>query len=295
MTKAIIVAFHKYTPFGGEYYEPILDFFIQNAERFCDEFDTLYLLDSTWDITDEKIRKTSIPVSYKTKIVKIDPNLRYYDAYKKVLPEIEEDLVLFMDNDMVIHQRGKMKETFEILENVNLPIGRPYDVVSIYDTIGKLISPILNNKSKFCPYWFATRKELLMKYRDCEWGPVEWGETLSELTLKMISDNIKPYEWEEDKSNCLFDGKQDGDRSRRLGYYHIRSGSVPAYLLATRKYGDRQTYLDYINNQPRSEYLRQCAWYRHMGGNVDLILDDLDIAPSEWEEYMKRFKTYYGL
>jgi len=38
MTRAIVVAFHKYTPFGGEFYEPILDFFLQQMKKYKDEF-----------------------------------------------------------------------------------------------------------------------------------------------------------------------------------------------------------------------------------------------------------------
>ena len=36
---SIVVAFHKYTPFGGEYYEPIYDFFIKQITKYKDEFD----------------------------------------------------------------------------------------------------------------------------------------------------------------------------------------------------------------------------------------------------------------
>jgi hypothetical protein len=291
MTKAIIVAFHKYTPFGGEYYEPMLDFFLASMRKYKEEYDKLYLIDSNWEIDPPKLE------GLNAEIIRVNPHLRYYDAYKEVLPQIKEDLVLFMDNDMIVYREGIFAETFR-----RLSVQRYFnDVVSIYDTIGEKTFLELNNKSKFCPYWFATSKDLLMEYRGCEWGPVPWGETLSELTEKMLADGILPYEWEEDKSNRLFDGTQDGEKSKDLGYYHIRAGSTPAYLLATRKYGNSDTYNEYLKNQPRNEYLRQLAWYSIMGGGAGGIADVLwDIKPDEsfereFLDYVEGFRKYHGL
>ena len=70
-----------------------------------------------------------------------------------------------------------------------------YDVVSIYDTIGTYKTDKLHGKNKFCPYLFATRKELLMKYRDIDWGSnMPESETLGKLTKAMLDDGLKPYE-----------------------------------------------------------------------------------------------------
>lgn len=299
MTKAIIVAFHKYTPFGDEFYEPILDFFLANMKKYEDEYDQLYLVDSNWNIKFEKMTNAKITCA------KVSPHLRYYDAYKQILPLIKEDLVLFMDNDMVVYKPGKIKLTFDLLQDYydfENGRGQTYvksDVVSIYDTIGTYKTDKLNGKNKFCPYWFATRRDLLMKYRDVEWGPnMPEHETLGKLTEAMLVDGIKPYEWEEDKSNCLFDS-QDGEMGKNLGYYHIRAGSTPAYLLATKKYGDIKTYWDYINNQPQNEYLRQCAWYDLMMPDINPyflnMLNDMKVTPEDFYEYMHRFKNYHGL
>ena len=50
MTKAIVTAFHKYTPFGTEYYQPILDFYLKTMKKYKDEYDKVYFVDSNWDI-----------------------------------------------------------------------------------------------------------------------------------------------------------------------------------------------------------------------------------------------------
>ena len=290
---AIVVAFHKYTPFGGEFYEPILDFFLQSMKKYESEYDKLYLLDSTWNIDPQKIE------GLKAEIIKVDPHLRYYDAYKSVLPQIKEHLVLFLDNDMIIYREGIIKSAFDKLKS-------DYDVVSIYDTIGEKTFPQLNNKSKFCPYFFATGTFMLKDFLNIEWGPnMPEHETLGKLTEEMLRDDIKPFEMEEDKSNCLFDSTQDNEKSKNLGYYHIRAGSTPAYLLATKKYGDKKTYEDYMVNQPRQEYLRQFAWYYLMTDTnqetwslrpqVWELLKDIHMNEFVWMDYFERFKQYHGL
>ena len=155
MTKAIVMCFHKYTPFGDQFYEPLLDFQIQTLKKYKDEFDMVYFIDSTWDIKWTPERNWN-----KCTVIKVNPSLRYYDAYKQVLPQIKEDLVLFMDNDMVVYKEDQIARTFEILSLTRTPDPNKqfvHDVVSIYDTIGKRHYAELNNKSKICPYWFATR------------------------------------------------------------------------------------------------------------------------------------------
>lgn len=294
-SRAIVVAFHRYTPFGAEFYEPILDFFVQSMKKYKGEYDKIYFVDSTWDIDIRKLE------GLNAEIVKVDPHLRYYDAYKEILPDIKEDLVLFMDNDMVVYKKGVIDGVFEALVEVS---EYPMAVASIYDTIGSYETNKMNGKNKLCPYWFAARTDLLKKYLDVYWGSnMPEHETLGKLTEVMLDDGVHPVEQEEDKSNCLFDGSQDGEKSKDLGYYHIRAGSTPAYLLATKTYGEQETYWKYIKEQPRGEYLRQLAWYRLICCESDeevypevlVLLQDAGVGFMEWEEYFTKFLKYHGL
>lgn len=281
MTRAICVAFHKYTPFGSVFYEPLYKHLIRQLSKYKNEFDTLYLIDSTWDIRE---------YPDFARVIKVDPHLRYYDAYKEVLPKIKESSVLFIDNDMMIYRQGVIDKTFSLIEK------HSYDVVSIYDTIGLHRFEQLNKKSKFCPYWFATGTAMLKDFTDCDWGEkMPLYETLGKLTEKMLDEDIKPYEWPEDKSNILITGDQDGEESKNTGTYHVRAGSTPAYLLATKAEGNKDTYWEYIKNQPRSEYLRQCAWYEYMGGDPTVIVEDAGVALNDWVTYMNKFRTYHKL
>lgn len=303
--RAVVCCFHKYQPFGHEFYEPILDFFLAQMKKYEDEFDHLYLVDSNWGVEWTPERNSD-----RTTVIRVDPHLRYYDAYKEVLPQIKEDLVLFMDNDMVVYREGMIEFTFDLLTK-SLPWSDgeehiPCDVVTIIDQIGEYKTGKLKNGNKFCPYWFGTRKDLLLNYVDIEWGPnMPKHETLGKLTEEMLNDGVKVFEWEEDKSNILFNSTQDGEQSKNLGYYHIRAGSTPAYLLAEKKYGNKETYESYLKNQPKTEYLRQLAWYDYMvensGGNKNLyteiwmLLSDVSINHEYWNPYCDKFRKYHGL
>ena len=291
-SKAIICSFRKYTPFGDIYYQPIFDFFISNLTKYKDEYDALYILDSLWNFTPEDHLRV---IEAKGVIVPSDPSLRYYDAYKVVLPQVKEDLVLFMDNDSIVYKEGIIRGTFLKLEP-SLNNLDTYDVVSIIDEIGTYKTSQLKKGNKLCPYFFATRKDLLMGYTDIDFGPnMPHSETLGKLTEAMLNDGVKVYEMEDDKPNILFDGTKDGEKSKDTGVYHCRNGSLSAYLLATKKYGNIDTYNEYLRDQPKSETLRLCGWYQIMGGNPSDICSDLEITKEIWDNYIDKFKTYHGL
>ena len=252
-TSAIVTSFHNYC--GGMdsmYFDVIFDYYISNFNKYWrDEVDHLYLLDSNWNIEIDDPKIT---------VIKTDPNDRYYDVYKKVLPGIKEGLIGFLDNDMVIMRKNIIKPIFDVLK-----MGKA-GVCSIYDTCGTYKTDKLNGSNKFCPYFFFTSKDLLMNYLDCEWGPnLPEHETLGKLTELMLNDGVVPHEIEEDKTV----------KGKGLGYYHIRAGSSTAYLLTTRNFGNKKTYDDYIKNQPDSETLRHADWYEKMGGDSSQIKEDI--------------------
>jgi len=286
MTKTVLVCFHNYVPmYDHKYFDVILDYFMRNFEKYWqDEVDKLYLLDSNWEVKD-----ISNP---KVEVIKTDPNMRYCNTYKAVLPTIKEDAVLLLDNDMVIYRKGIVKDAFKLIEN-------GFDVVSIYDTIGEKTFEELGGKSKFCPYLFAVKKDLLMKFRDCDWeDDMPHYETLGQLTEEMLKAGLKPFEMEEDKNSIYFDGVKD--KPKNLGYYHIRAGSTPAYLLTHRNLGNRKTYEEFIKGQPKREILRQVAWYWLMADeairkDVIEVVMDCGMRPGEFRLYVSDFKEFHGL
>lgn len=293
MTRAIMVAFHKYQPYGDQYYKPILDHFIEQMTRYQDKYDKLYIIDSNWKVIDSGFDPSIFPsMSEKIQIIYTDPNKRYYDAYKEALPQVKEDLVLLMDNDFIVYKNGIIRKAFDRVTPMKHCV-----LVSIMDTIGTWKSEELNLGNKFCPYFFITHKNLLMKYTNIEWGPeMPDFETLGRLTKEIVDNqsNQGIYEMEDDKSNISFYGQQDGENSKDLGYYHVRAGSTPAVLLAWRDNAP-DTYREYLHNQPQAEYLRQCTWYQYMGGNPKEIYNDCGITEEKWNEYYAKFVVDHGL
>jgi len=85
VTKSVVVAFHNYCwTMDHRYFDVLFQSFMYSFEHFWkDEVDMLYILDSTWGATYDDPKVT---------VVKVDQNLRYYDAYKNFLPKIKEDL-----------------------------------------------------------------------------------------------------------------------------------------------------------------------------------------------------------
>lgn len=286
-TRAILVPFHQYTPFGEEFYQIIFNFFVKLMLRYLKEYDKLYIINSNWNIDKDKLKYLN------AEVINVNPSLRYYDAYKKVLPQIKEDSVLFLDNDTVIYNRRVIDTVYDKLD-----LG--YDVVSIIDDIGKYKTNKLDNGNKFCPYFFATKKDLLMNYLDVDWSPdMPYCETLGHLTEAMLKDDLKVFEYPEDKMSIYFSGRKDGTKGLNTGVYHVRAGSTPAYLLATREYGDKKVYRDYLANQPRDEYLRQIAWYWIMSKDAEYyiirVLRDCGVQPDKWTKYMQDFRIYHAI
>lgn len=322
--RAVAVCFHNYVPmYDSRYFQVLLGYFIQNLERCKDEFDMLYIIDSNWKTTASDVDKIEESLSGKVIILRADENLRYWDAYRTNLHRIKEESILFIDNDTVIYRKG-------VIDGIFRKVEEGYDVVSIFDTIGTLTErinqrwPIMGGQSKFCLYFFASRLDLL-KSINGEWATLnypigtfikeldyttvegDWVETLGELTFKMLDKGIKALEVPEDKTSIIIrDGEilKDGRGSNDLGYYHIRAGSSPAFLLTHRNFGDKETYLDHINGQPHSEYLRQFAWYWIANENpyfnvpkedIYAVLNDCNIDHDLWMVYIKDFKEYHGL
>ena len=106
-SRAIITAFHQYQPYGSRFYEPLLDFYLMTMEKYRSEFDKVYIIDSNWGV------ETSLDF---VEVIKVNSNLRYYEAYQFVLPFVKEDLILLLDNDFIIYQAGIIDAAFKKLE-----------------------------------------------------------------------------------------------------------------------------------------------------------------------------------
>lgn len=303
--RSLVCCWHNYVPhLDHKYFDVLYDYFLRSLEKWGKEVDRIYLLDSTWDIK---------RVPDHTTIVRVDPNKRYWEAYEDIIPQLGGDVV-FVDNDFLILQEGVLDHYFNQLDK--------HEVVSIYDTLGTFTEminakwPVMGGKTKFCPYFFMTQASVLQSIPDLKLGTIhyepntyikeldyttkegDWGETLGEATIKLLDWGVNPLEVPEDKSSIYIDGHHD--QKLGCGYYHIRAGATPAYLLTHRNLGDRKTYDDYIANQPKSELLRQMAWYWYMNESIpksDIleVVNDCGYNHEDWKKYIRRFKKFHEI
>lgn len=295
ISKAVCIAYHLYTPQGREFYMPLFNNFTENLKLWKDEFDTLYIIDSLYHFTEEE----------KKQVTDIKPNTIFLDReidghhwvqFKWVMPKIKEDAILFLDNDVVIYKKGIVKSWFD-------KIDKGYDFVGSFDGSGtsketeKYSFLTKSGHKRMGSYYFILTKKLMDKIGDYTFEPLpeEGFDSFGKFTLQMLDTNPKIYEIIDDRSSIYFNGDKTPEVGLNLGYYHIRAGSSSAYLLATKKYGDIKTYEDYIKTQPKTEYLRQMAWYVYMSGNVDEILNWININPDNWKNYLSEFKEYHGI
>lgn len=303
-SRAIVTAWHQYTPFGSEFYQPMFDFYLKNIEQYRDEFDKLYFINSDWKFP-----------SGDFEVIEKERDGHHWTQFKDAIPKIKADKLLFLDDDVIIYRKGVIDNWFKQLDT--------FDACVEFDGAGGLKHvawekfPEMKDKEaeKIGSWYFAVNKELLNKIGDLDMDPHyysdgeyiksldyyakqgDWTDSFGIFLWQLLDNHAKLYEIEHERSRIYIDGTRTTfeTKGKDLGYYHVFSGSAPAYLLATEKYGNIDTYKDYLEHQPKNEYLRQAAWYQYMGGNPERIVLDAGVELVKWEEYMQKFKDYHGL
>lgn len=113
MSKAFITSFHNYSEgLNTEYYKIFYDYFVNQFPLWGDLVDAVYIIDTNWNFTQED----------KERLHKLHKNVTFYKApepghhnkqYQDFLPQIKEDEMLFMDNDVLIFSRQGISDWFE--------------------------------------------------------------------------------------------------------------------------------------------------------------------------------------
>lgn len=273
MSRAVIVPFHKYTPFGREFYMPLFNTFVKNLKIWESEFDRLYIIDSDYNFTEEEKKKV-LDLVPNTVFLKRELDGHHWIQYKWIIPKVIESDMLFIDNDVVITEKGVVKNWFS-------QIKKGYDFVGSFDGSGQHKDeiwekyPLMKKMDavRMGSYYFILTKKLLEKIGDYTFDPLpeEGFDSFGKFTLQMLDTNPKIYEIEDDRSDVTFHPLKTN-----LGYYHVRAGSRIPYLLASKKYAHENDYWDNLKTQPHSEIRRQAEWYQYMGGDIEELLKDLD-------------------
>lgn len=304
MTRAICVPFHQYTNFGHDFYQPLWTHFIQSMTKYRNEYDRLYVVDSNW----------GIPSGDYT-IIQKQHDGHHWVQFKDALPYVQEDAIFFMDNDVVISKPGVIDSWFRYADN-------GYDVVSAFDGSGSYNLKLAVQKKfplmkeydsqRIVSYYFLLTRSLLNKIPDIDFDVKEYedGTYISEIdyttkedrsdsfgyfTIKMMATNPKIKAIDDDRNSIYFDNRNQGEKGKNLGFYHIRAGSSIPYLLSCKHFDHEKTYWEYIDGQPRVEYIRQCAWYKYLGGNPEEIVKDSKVGMEVFTDYYKKFMEYHNL
>lgn len=329
-TRAVCIPFHRYQPHAGDYYHLYWDFFLSHLPIWANEFDALYIIDDEWGFTPQDLEKLQ-KIKPKSRIIVSTQQGHHWVQFKNTIPQIKEDKILFMDNDIVIFSSDPIRSWFEAAEKS--------DVVTAFDGSGGMVpqihamSPMMEkiNASRMGSYYFILPQKVFSEIPDFDFAPVyydpgvfipelnyttvkgDWLDSFGLFTIKMVSKNYTFTKIYDDRETIMYSSFriQAPKISGNIGYYHIRNGNMPNLLLTSHKYHKWQTdYRKFLKDIPRDEILRQFAWWGYMEARAyrqtaygknglntypELleILQDLGIGEDDWKQYMMTFFRFH--
>ena len=115
MTKALLITYHNYNfPFDTFYHKVIYDYFIHSLPLWQDIFDKIYIIDSKWDFTDdEKKQLTDVKEAVFWKTLGDGHPIIQWPIY---IPQVQEDCLMVIDNDVFIYDRKGIQSWFDLLK-----------------------------------------------------------------------------------------------------------------------------------------------------------------------------------
>ncbi len=317
MTKAVLISFFRYQPHDGEYYRAQFEMFLKSLPFIKDEFDKLYIIDQEWGFTEED--KARLNAIKETQILPSEQTGHHWVQFKNAIPHITEERILFLDNDVLFWKKGVVKSWFD----------SDADLVTAWDGSGGLAEPVRNRfpllkkleANRMGSYYFIINKKTFNEIPDFDFAPVgeypegtyikeldyttkkgDWSDSFGLFTIKMLGRGATTETIIDDRSSLLL-GNEDEylrttDKPLRLGYYHIRNGNMPIYMLASRinHMGDYDHQLKVI---PRTELLRELAWFwiftPEYRKDAEILLTDSNVSKETWNNYIDEFKVFHDI
>lgn len=317
--RALVIAWHRYVPYYGTGYRVLWEDWLKRFEQWGHLVDAFYLIDSDMEFTKEDEDKLQA-IQPNTKIYKRELHGHHWVQFKWILPEVQEESILFLDNDVVITNPLVIDEWFQKAERA--------DFVGSFDGSGG-ITPLMwekfpwlkeRNYARMGSYYFILTRNLLNKIEDIDFTPLmpipegthikeigyttkkeDWVDSFGMFTIKMLATNPIIEEIVDDRSNILLlnDGiSRFPNIAPNRGYYHIRNGNFANYIISSWEAGMREDYLRTLKISPQYEVLRTMAWFSVLGGSshiTDRILSDVGVDRPTWQEYITQFIQYHHL
>lgn len=320
MSTALCIPFYRYHPHVGDYYKVYFDMLIKTLPTFRDEFDALYLIDQEWHFSQPEEQQLNI-LKKNSRILHSPVTGHHWEQFKWAIPQIQEDTILFMDNDVYVYKSGVIASWFEKAEKA--------DIVAAFDGSGGLKEqvhkryPIMEDLgTRMGSYYFILKKNLLDRLPHYDFAPItytegtflpelnyhtvkgDWSDSFGLFTIRALALNPKIDTIIDDRSSIYFDEEitmSPAPKGLDLGYYHLRNGNLPVLTLIGKH--NKQYQNDYnriIKETPKRELLRLLMWFRILTGDKYIqetlpILFDLGVSVADWENYLTEFKKYHGI
>jgi len=296
-SKAIITPFHRYHPHVGDYYKIQYDFFVESMKNAVGEVDKIYLIDSYYDFTAEDTKKLE-DLGFKVEVIMKVEDGHHWVQFKNSLGKLKEDLVLFLDNDVVISKKGVIDGWFKVGEGrfEDSELKQAMDLVTAFDNSGGLKGlvqekfpplKLLGDYTRMGSYYFVANRDVIELMKETELGPInpypvgthipeldyttvadDWSDSFGLLTIKVFGRGMRVGYIEDDRSSIYLSDDDtftmDPTIPASMGYYHIRNGNHSIYLLNCDLDENKEHRDHCITITPRRELLRIMMWTDYM-------------------------------
>lgn len=282
MGRAFITTFHNYSKsFNTEYYKIFYDYFVEQFPLWCDLVNTVYIIETNWGFTDEdKKRLTDIKkeiVFYKSPL-----DAHHNRQYQEFLPQIKEDEMLFMDNDVFITKRSGISSWFYLLKEHEAVITfAPWEKYPPGDLRNPIWNkfPEINKRGVYMEscHFLITRKLLdrVGKVDMMNYQPYKEG-----TYIKQLDYHTKKGDWCEFFAHLWLDileGKNWIENTELDGCNHIRACSY-AYLLLSCKKTNAPQYKEFIKTMRKSDIIKRLSWFYHIDTKGKYHEETLSVA-----------------
>lgn len=331
--RAVVIAWHRYQPHVGESYRVLFENWLKLLPIWAKEVDALYLIDSDMNF-DELDRARIAQYIPQVHILKRELDGHHWVQFKWAIPQIKEQNMLFLDNDVVITQSGIIDGWFKSLEDGNLDFVGSFDGSGgMHDLIVEKYPVMKLAGNRMGSYYFILTQRLLKELKEYTFEPNyfevgtyipeldhttvegDWLDSFGWFTLKMLArDGSKMLSIADPRQSiylqptALMAGEQDWEINKdpenptNLGYYHLRNGNLANYIITSLEAGNKQDYWRELSSVKR-EYLRSLAWFQYMDRHtlnkfqpqIDRLLSDTGVSREKWDEYMSEFIKYHEL
>lgn len=292
-SKALVIPFHRYTPFYKDNYRLILEYFKKEWALWGDEIDQLYFINShefLYPNGEEKVWEEMDRVTVISTM-----NFSHGDNLNYVIPMVKEDLVAIMDMDTVVFQKNIFSDAFKLLDDVH---------VAAYTE-----RPAMNKISRFAPYFFFARMESLRQTSmNFDPAPPEHLDPLAKLTHELLGAGVTYEEIFDDRATIQM--TQDGSimRSFKFNYqptgsYHLRNFNGGIHMVDSYNV-DPEAFKDKLLRVPTEELTRIFGWNWTLNDitmKKEKLYEDIlaivgmkGIKKESWDEYIKEFQKFHS-